>query len=140
MTDPSPRTSSLDIEVRYAETDQMGVVHHSRYLVWFELARTHLCREVGQPYSAIEERGVWLMVSGAQLSYRDGARYGDTVTVTTWVARSASRGMHFEYEVRRGDDLLVKGRTEHIWVDAETKRTVRAPADLKELFAGLAGA
>ena len=83
-----PTSTTIDVEVRYAETDQMGVVHHSRYLVWFELARTQLCREAGHPYDEIEKKGLWLMVSGAHLSYRDGARYGDTVQVgerTLWI-------------------------------------------------------
>ena len=58
------------IEVRYAETDQMGIVHHANYLVWFEQARTRLCSEAGLHYSEIEKRGYLLLVTGAQLSYR----------------------------------------------------------------------
>ena len=135
---PQPVRSTTRVEVRYAETDQMGVVHHSRYLVWFELARTRLCAESGFPYREIEERGLWLMVSGVHLSYRDGARYGDTVEVTTWVSRHASRGMHFDYEVRRHGTLLVSGRTEHVWVDAASRKTIRAPEDLSSAFSALA--
>ena len=142
MNDDSPQVkrAKIDVEVRYAETDQMGVVHHSRYLVWFELARTRLCSDVGHPYSEIEARGYWLMVSGAQLKYRDGARYGDEVQVTAQVSRAASRVLHFDYEVLRGKDLLVSGRTEHVWVDATTRKTCRAPEDLLPLFRSLASA
>ncbi|MEM1250159.1 MAG: thioesterase family protein [Acidobacteriota bacterium] len=139
MTDV-PTRSTTDVEVRYAETDQMGVVHHSRYLVWFELARTQLCREAGHPYDEIEKQGLWLMVSGAHLSYRDGARYGDRVQVECRVSRAASRALHFDYRVLRGEQLLVSGRTEHIWVDAETKTTTRAPAELLALFREMAAA
>lgn len=144
MTEVTPQTvisqTAIDVEIRYAETDQMGVVHHSRYLVWFELARTQLCREAGHPYDEIEKRGLWLMVSGAHLSYRDGARYGDTVQVECSVSRAASRALHFDYRVLRGGQLLVSGRTEHVWVDAESRTTTRAPAELLSLFRAMVAA
>jgi acyl-CoA thioester hydrolase len=131
--------SSVDVEVRYAETDQMGVVHHAGYLIWFELARTRLCSLSGYPYSEIEQRGYWLMVSGAHLSYRGGARYGDTVQVSAWVERFASRMITFAYAVRRGEELLVTGTTEHVWVQAATRRPCRIPDFLEEPFRRLAG-
>jgi acyl-CoA thioester hydrolase len=122
------------IEVRYAETDQMGIVHHANYLVWFEQARTRLCFEAGIHYSEIEKRGYLLLVTGAQLSYRGPSRYGDTVDVACWVDRVFSRGVTFAYRVSRGNDLLATGSTEHIWVDAATRRPARFPEELKAPF------
>ena len=134
-----PRRHQIDIEVRYAETDQMGVVHHANYLVWFELARTGLCALSGHPYSEIEKTGVWLMVSGAHLRYRGGARYGDVVQVGAWVDRLASRVMHFGYDVRRDGQVLVTGTTEHVWVDASSRKNRRIPEQLIGPFRELAG-
>ena len=135
-----PVTIETPIEVRYAETDQMGVVHHSNYLVWFELARTRLCAETEWPYDRIEkDLGVWLMVTGVHLDYRGGARYGEQVTVRCWVDRLASRVMHFAYEVHRGEELLVRGRTEHTWVVADSMKICRMPAEVKPSFERLAG-
>jgi len=123
------------LEVRYAETDQMGVVHHANYLVWFEVARTHLCQEAGFHYAEIEKRGLLLLVTGVDVSYRAAARYGDTIDVDCWVERVASRGVTFAYQVRRDGTQLATGRTEHIWVDATSRRPVRFPAELQEPFA-----
>lgn len=134
-----PHRQSVDIEVRYQETDQMGVVHHANYLVWFELARTALCRGTGHPYADIEEAGFLLIVSGAELRYRAPARYGDTVRVVSWIDRLESRRMRFAYEVYRDGDLLVTGTTEHIWVDADTRRTCRMPDLVSEDFRRMAG-
>jgi acyl-CoA thioester hydrolase len=131
-------TSDVDLEVRYAETDQMGVVHHAAYLVWFEVARTRLCAEAGRPYADIERAGYFLVVSAAQVTYRDGARYGDSVRVTSWVDWVASRAMQFGYQVRRGDSLLADGHTRHVWVDRSTGRHCRMPPDLEAPFLALA--
>ncbi len=138
-----PISTTIDVEVRYAETDQMGVVHHSRYLVWFELARTRLCAQTEYPYPRIEEMGYWLMVTGARLSYRGGARYGDVVQVRCWIDRMGSRVMHFGYEVTRrageASERLVNGTTEHVWVEAETMRLRRVPEEIEPVFSRLLG-
>jgi acyl-CoA thioester hydrolase len=134
-----PVRCGTDIEVRYAETDQMGVVHHSNYVVWFELARTHLCAMSGFHYAEIERLGYLLMVTGVELRYRRPARYGDTVRVICWGDRLASRGVQFAYEVRRGDELLARGRTEHIWIEAKSGRPCRTPEQLRAPFERLAG-
>jgi acyl-CoA thioester hydrolase len=112
----------------------MGVVHHANYLIWFELARTGLCQEAGFHYSEIERQGLLLLVTGAHLSYRLPARYGDSIDVACWVERVASRGVTFAYRVRRDRELLATGSTDHIWVNGESRRPVRFPAELKEPF------
>lgn len=127
--------------MRYFETDQMGVVHHANYIVWCELARTRLCLEAGFHYAEIEKRGLLLLVTAVHLSYRAPARYGDTVRAACWVERLSSRGVTFEYRIERHDPaqvappaLLATASTEHVWVDAGTRRPVRFPAELKTPF------
>ncbi|MEJ2086789.1 MAG: thioesterase family protein [Acidobacteriota bacterium] len=124
--------------MRYAETDQMGVVHHANYLVWFELARTRLCSLSGYHYSEIERLGYFLMVTGVRVEYRRGARYGDTLSVACWIDRLASRGLTFAYEVRGNDRRLATGSTDHLWVEASTHRPRRIPEVLRLPFEHLA--
>lgn len=136
MVPPAPeRCASVAIEVRYAETDQMGVVHHANYLVWFEVARTRLCLEAGFHYAEIEKEGFLLLVTGVQLAYRAPARYGDTVQVQCWVDKLGSRGVTFAYRVECMGRLLATGSTEHVWVDAGTRRPIRFPARFYPPFA-----
>jgi acyl-CoA thioester hydrolase len=125
--------------VRYAETDQMGVVHHASYLVWFELARTNLCACTGHSYAGIEAMGFLLVICGAEIVYRQPARYGEVVQATSWIDELASRRMRFGYEVRRRGELLVTGTTSHLWVDRATRRSCRIPESLREPFVRLAG-
>jgi acyl-CoA thioester hydrolase len=134
-----PSCSQTSIEVRYAETDQMGVVHHANYIVWFELARTHLCAATGIPYAEIERQGHLLMVIGVDVRYRLPARYGETVVVSCRAERATHRTVRFVYEVRRGTALLTTGHTDHIWVDAASGRPCRLPHRLMAAFARLAG-
>jgi acyl-CoA thioester hydrolase len=130
---PPPRCR-IEVEVRYAETDQMGVVHHAVYPVWFELARTHLCAESGHHYSDIEGLGYFLMVTGLEVRFRSPARYGDTVAVDCWVEKLGSRGLRFAYEVFAEERRLATGATDHIWVERDSGRPSRAPALLQEAF------
>ena len=134
---PGPRRVAVPVEVRYAETDQMGIVHHSVYLVWLEQARTRLCVETGHHYADIERLGYYLVVTGAEMRYVRGATYGDTVQVECWLEKMMSRRLRFAYRVRRGDELLVEGATEHVWVDRENGRPCRIPKLLEGPFAKL---
>jgi acyl-CoA thioester hydrolase len=136
----APARCETAVEVRYAETDQMGVVHHANYIVWFELARTRLCALTGTPYTEVERLGYLLMVIGVEARYRQPARYGDTVRVSCWVASLTPRTVRFAYEVRRDETLLATGTTDHIWVDAASRRPCRVPAALRDPFERLAGA
>jgi acyl-CoA thioester hydrolase len=134
-----PVRCETEIEVRYAETDQMGVVHHANYVIWFELARTRLCALSGFHYADIEAMGYFLMVTGVEVRYRKPARYGDTVRVAAWGERLASRGVRFAYEVRNGEELLATGATDHIWVERATGRPARTPEAVRLPFRRLAG-
>lgn len=131
--------TTIDVEVRYAETDQMGVVHHSVYLVWFELARTRLCLDSGFHYASIEKDGYFLVVTGTESRLISGAHYGDTVRVSCWLEKMASRALAFAYEVTRDGRKLATGRTEHIWVDRATGRPCRTPELVLEPFRRMAG-
>lgn len=133
-----PIAAEIEIEVRYAETDQMGIVHHSNYIVWCELARTSLCARSGHHYADIEKLGYRLVVTKVQLRYLAPARYGDTVTLRCWIEREGSRGVTFGYHIDRDDQRLASGTTEHIWCNHDG-RPVRAPQVLRTAFAAMAG-
>lgn len=136
----SGRSTIVDVEVRYAESDQMGVVHHAVYVVWFELARTALCRETGHHYADIERMGYLLMVTGVEVRYLKPARYGDTVQVACALERMGSRGLRFAYEVGRDGERLVTGASDHLWVVKATGRPCRIPEVLRPGFESLRAA
>src|SRR3954462_7693039 len=92
--------SEVRLRVRYAETDQMGIVYHANYLIWMELGRVELCRELGIRYRDMEqEDGVLLTVASANCRFMYPARYDDEVIVRTHVARSTTRLLEFSYEI-----------------------------------------
>jgi acyl-CoA thioester hydrolase len=129
--------SSSEFRVRYAETDQMGVVHHRHYLVWCELARTDHMRARGVSYRAMEERGLKLPVVEANLRYRQPARYDDRIRVRCWVREVASRRVTFGYSVERCDDdvLLATAQTSLIAVDSNHVLTSIPPEVREKLVA-----
>ena len=120
---------------RYAETDAMGVVHHATYPVWFEMGRSDFMREIGIPYAQVEERGYYFMLSGLNVRYRAAARYDEELTLTTRVGELKSRTCTFTYEVRRSDDLVATGETQHICTD-RAYRPSRLPDDVLAALRG----
>jgi acyl-CoA thioester hydrolase len=122
VTEPSVR-SSLEMRVRYAETDQMGVVYHANYLVWCDMGRTELIRELtGRSYAELERAGVILAVSEVWARYHASARYDERVRVETWVEEVRSRTVTFAYHISRVDDSgpgekLASARTTLIALD-----------------------
>lgn len=115
----------------------MGIAHHSNYLVWFEIGRTDLCRATGFPYAVIESRGYLLIVSEITCRYRTSFRYDDVVLIRTSIASAASRAMTFAYELydEEGRELRASGTSSHLWVDRQTRRPVRADAEVMKAFA-----
>lgn len=89
--------------VRYVETDQMGVVYHANYLVYFEIGRTEYMREIGLPYSTVEKEGLFFAVSEAQCSFRASARYDDVIVVRTHVQELTLVRLTFAYDVRKDE-------------------------------------
>ncbi|HWA28717.1 MAG TPA: thioesterase family protein [Lacunisphaera sp.] len=130
--------SRTQIAVRYAETDMMGIVYHGNYLPWFEVGRTTLLKECGLPYRDLEAQGYHLPVIELGVKYLRPALYDDTLTIVTRLNERPTLRVHLEYEVRRGDELLVTGFTTHAFINKKGE-PVRPPAYLaakmKELFA-----
>ena len=129
--------TTVEFRVRYAETDQMGVVYHANYLVWCEIGRTDLIRRRGPSYAELEREGMALAVSEASLRFHAAARYDDLVRVETWIEEVRSRGVTFGYLVSRvpeGDgapERLVSARTSLIALDP-AGRPRKLPPDLVE--------
>jgi acyl-CoA thioester hydrolase len=117
--------TAVELRVRYAETDQMGVAHHSHYLVWCEVARTDHMRRRGVTYREIEARGLRLAVVSASVRFRQSARYDDLLSVRCWVREVASRRVVFGYAIDRPDDgtLVATAETALIALDAGLRLT-----------------
>ena len=131
-------TTSIDVRVRYGETDQMGVAYHSHYLIYCELARTEHMRRAGVRYRDLEERGVKLAVSEASLRYTRAARYDDLLRVTAWLAEVGSRRVVFRYRVERPEDgaLLCTAETALVSLD-RANRPARMPPETLQLMQAL---
>ena len=128
--------SETRLRVRYAETDQAGVVYHSNYLVWFEVGRVELCRDYGFNYREMEtEADAYLPVTECRVKYRVPAKYDDVIVIRSKVTELRSRAIKFAYEVRRaGDDaLLAEGETHHIVMNGEG-RAKAFPAEYAEMM------
>jgi acyl-CoA thioester hydrolase len=128
--------NEIQVRVRYAETDQMGVVYHANYLVWMEMGRVELCRSIGIRYRDMEqEDGVLLAVAEVSCRYLSPARFDDEVLVKTEVTRSSSRLLDFGYEMtaRQTGRKLATGLSTHIFCDSEM-RPCRLPAKYWKAF------
>lgn len=128
--------ASLEFRVRYAETDQMGVVYHANYLVWCEMGRTELIRLRGASYAELERDGILLAVADASLRYHAPARYDEMIRVDAWVEEVRSRTVTFGYRISRagadGDGArLATARTTLVALDGDS-RPRRLPHDLVE--------
>lgn len=114
-------TIELYVRVRYAETDAMGVAHHTSYIIWFEEARSEFFRQMGGDYAKLEERGIALPVAELTCRYIAPARYGDMVVVKTRLKEVRSRSVSFSYKVisQETGQSLATGLTKHMCVDSE---------------------
>ena len=124
------------LRVRYAETDQMGIVYYANYFVWMEVGRVAYCCDAGFDYRDMErEGGVMLTVTEAHCRYRSAARFDDEIRVETWLTEARSRTIRFAYEMHRGCDsqLLVTGETQHLVCDRDGK-PVRLPEQYRKFF------
>ena len=129
-------TSTTTVRVRYAETDQMGVVYYANYFVWFEVARGDLLRNHGWTYREMEGTGVLLPVIDAKCEYLRPARYDDEMEIRTEGLIVSPVRMSFTYEVRANgrEGLVATGRTLHAAVD-RNGRPCRLPGRITEVFA-----
>jgi acyl-CoA thioester hydrolase len=122
--------------VRYAETDQMGVVYYANYLVWMEVGRVEFCKRAGFNYRDMDlDDGLLMAVAECHCRYLAPARFDDEVVVKTWIEQANPRIVTFAYEMRRADDdrKLATGHTRHILVDRQFRRT-RLPEKYFSMF------
>jgi acyl-CoA thioester hydrolase len=119
------------IEVRYQETDQMGVVYHANYLVWFEIGRTKFIEHLGLSYVEMEKNNVVSPVVDAQISFKKPVRYGERVFVETWLESYDGLKTVYGYQiVDENDDIRVSGSSKHVIVKKDTFR----PLSLRKAF------
>jgi acyl-CoA thioester hydrolase len=125
------------VTVRYAETDMMGIVYHGSYLPWFEVARTQLLKEQGFPYRQLEAEGYRIPVLDVAAKFLRPAFYDDTLTVVATIREKPLLRIRIDYEIFRGEELLVTGHTTHAFCDKQGQPT-RPPAafvaKMKALF------
>ncbi len=123
------------LRVRYAETDQMGVVYHSNYLIWMEMGRVELVRSRGINYKDLEQKeGLFLAVIDVKCRYLFPARYDQEIIVYTAIVNANTRTVEFAYDIHSAEDhkLLAQAGTRHIWVNREMR-----PARLPEQYGTL---
>ena len=122
---PQSITGETRLRVRYAETDQMGVVYHSNYLIWFEVGRAELMRQLGLDYKALEcEEGCRIAVVEVTCRYKAPARYDDEILVRTRITGVRGPIVKFAYQIFRAPDehLLCEGSTVHVTVGLDMKK------------------
>jgi acyl-CoA thioester hydrolase len=118
-----PYVCESRFRVRYAETDQMGMVYYANYLIWMEVGRSDFCRQCGFSYSDLErEEKAYLAVAEALCRYRAPARYDDEILVETEMTRVGSRILEFSYRIKNAATLLAEGRTLHVVVGPDGKQ------------------
>jgi acyl-CoA thioester hydrolase len=137
IVDPMKDFADAIVRVRYAETDQMGVVYHGNYFTWFEVGRVEMCRHLGFEYKQMEiEDDTLIVVAEASCRYKRPAHFDDTLLVRTRVTRYDKRTLRFAYEVLRqpSDELLATGETTHVICDHQG-RPKSMPEKYRKYFA-----
>ena len=130
------KVHEIHFRVRYAETDQMGVVYYANYFIWMEMGRVEYCRAAGMRYRDMErDDGVLLTVAGASCRYLYPARYDEESLVRTWIAEVHPRMVRFAYEISNAEagGLLAKGETKHVFCGPDMK-PCKLPAKYRPLF------
>ena len=112
-------TGEIQIRVRYAETDRMGLLHHANYLVYFEQARTELLRTSGVAYKELEDQGFFLVIAKVEIKYKSPAHYDDLLTIRTTVERVTHVKIVHKYAVSRDGVLLAEGHSTLACVDRD---------------------
>ena len=129
-------TREVQIRVRYKETDAMGIVHHSNYVNYYEVARTEMLREFGTSYKQLEEQGVMMPVLEVAMQYFTPARYDDLLTVKITLVSLPMVRMCFEHEIYNQQGILInKGRVVLAFMNSTTRRACRAPKWFLDLLA-----
>ena len=127
------REYQFQVRVRYAETDQMGVVYHGNYAQYFEMGRVEWLRNMGVSYKWMEENGVMLPVVSLSMNYKKPARYDDLLTVKTILKSQTSVKIEFDYEIyNEANALLTTGYSMLVFVDMKTGRPMLPPNYVSE--------
>lgn len=122
------KTDKIDIRVRYAETDQMGVVHHGNYALYLEIARIEWLRKLGVSYKKMEEDGVALPVVSLSVKYKKSIQYDDVITVKTMLKKPPSASVEFDYEILNDfGQILSTANVVLVFVDLKSNRPTRPP-------------
>ncbi|QEE51442.1 acyl-CoA thioesterase [Flavobacterium alkalisoli] len=123
----------FNVRVRYAETDQMGVVYHGNYAQYFEMGRVEWLRNLGLTYKFMEQKGVMLPVVSLTMNYKKPARYDDLLTVRTIFKKQQSVKIEFDYEIlNEQGELLTTGNSVLVFVDMKTGRPILPPDYVSE--------
>lgn len=101
----------FNTRVRYQETDRMGIVYHSNYIIWFDMGRTEFMRSLGYEYSQLERSGLWLPIIEVGCQYKSPAAYDDEITIETYIEELTRVRIKFKYKVFKGKTVLVEGFT-----------------------------
>jgi acyl-CoA thioester hydrolase len=130
MDDTASLTRTL-LRPRFCETDQMGIVHHANYLIYFEAARVEWLRKRGVDFAEWSRRGINVAVVEASVQYRSAAFFDDHLVIETRLSELRSASIRFAYRLVRGDTLIAEGDTRLAWMNAERKLQ-RIPSDIRE--------
>lgn len=126
-------THEMQLRVKYADTDKMGVVYYANYAVYYEAGRTELFRSIGVPYSALEAEGIAMPVVSLEVHYRKPAHYDDLLTIRTTLHTPLELKVVIDYEILNADgELLNNGSTTLVFTDMATRRPQRAPQSVVE--------
>ncbi|SMC26116.1 acyl-CoA thioester hydrolase [Clostridium acidisoli DSM 12555] len=124
------------LNVRYAETDKMGIVHHSKYYVWFEVARDEFISKLNITYKEIEDMGIMMPLIETHCKYLEGAKYGDEIIIKTSIEQLTGVKVVFKYEVFRASDdkILAKGSTVQAFVSSNEFKIINIKRKYPELW------
>ena len=128
------KINRLEIKARYAETDMMGIIHHSVYAVWYEAARTEMIKMTGITYSELEKSGIMTPLSELNCKYLRPVKYEDVVTIETRVSKLTFSRIEFSYRVLLNGEIMATGSSLHGFVDSSTFRPVNLKKQRPELF------
>ena len=128
------KINRLHITARYAETDMMGIIHHSVYPVWFEAARTNMIRSIGITYSQLEKDGIMLPLSELNCKYISPVHYEDDVIIETRISKLSFAKIEFTYRAVFDGNVKAQGSTLHGFVDSKTFRAINIKKVRPELY------
>ena len=126
--------SKHSVRVRYAETDQMGVVYYGNYAQYFEVGRVEALRDVGMSYKSLEDRGYMLPVSSLEVKYKAPAKYDDLLQIETRITEMRGARLVFDYTIRVDDRIIATGITTLVFISKTNMKPIQPPTDFTELL------